>query len=426
MTQLNRKAAPDFKEIDSINFQLPQVSTLDNSIPYIEYNLGSQELIKIDLVFRAGTKYQSKPLQAAFTNSMLNEGTTHFNSLEIANKIDFYGAFLETDVNSDFATVSLYVLNKHLDDVLPMLKEVVTLSNFPEQEFEKKIKIKKQKFIINQEKVETLASMAYSNTVFKGTKYANHTTLDSFDKLTHQDCITFFENHYQMSEMDIFVAGKVDESVKKKINELFGKDSLTHTVPKFDVGINTYLPSFQFIEKAKAIQSSIRIGRPLISYDHPDYNKLKVMNTIFGGYFGSRLMANIREEKGYTYGIGSVVMAKENMGNLIIYTEVGTDVTQPALDEIRKEITLLQTKKVGEEELFKVKNYLLGSLLQNTDGVFEQLERYKTLYYYNLPNNYYSQYIDEVRATTSEEIITLANTYLNDLSFVIAGSQSVS
>ena len=86
----------------------------------------------------------------------------------------------------------------------------------------------------------------------------------------------------------------------------------------------------------------------------------------------------------------------------------------------------MQTEKVGEEELYKVKNYLLGSLLQNTDGVFDQLERYKTLYYFNLPNNYYSKYIEEVRATTPEEIITLANTYLNDLSFVVAGSQSVS
>lgn len=226
--------------------------------------------------------------------------------------------------------------------------------------------------------------------------------------------------------MDVFVAGKVDSKVKTRLNELFGQKPLTHSVPEFEIGKSEFSPSFQFIEKKEAIQSSIRIGSPLISYEHKDFTRLKVMNTIFGGYFGSRLMANIREEKGYTYGIGSVVMAKENMGNLIIYTEVGTDVTQATLDEIRKEIKLMQTEKVGEEELYKVKNYLLGSLLQNTDGVFDQLERYKTLYYFNLPNNYYSKYIEEVRATTPEEIITLANTYLNDLSFVVAGSQSVS
>jgi zinc protease len=426
MTELNRKTAPDFKEIDSINFQLPEISTLDNSIPYVEYNMGSQELIKIDLVFRAGVKFQSKPLQASMTSKMLREGTTNFNSLEIANKIDFYGAFLETDLNSDFATVSLYALNKQLDYVLPMLKEVVTLSNFPQKEFDKKINIKKQQYIIGQEKVETLASKAYSHDVFKGTKYANKTTIESFDELSHEDCISFFNEYYNLNEMDVFVAGKVDSKVKTRLNELFGQKPLTHSIPEFEIGKSEFSPSFQFIEKKEAIQSSIRIGSPLISYEHKDFNRLKVMNTIFGGYFGSRLMANIREEKGYTYGIGSVVMAKENMGNLIIYTEVGTDVTQATLDEIRKEIKLMQTEKVGEEELYKVKNYLLGSLLQNTDGVFDQLERYKTLYYFNLPNNYYSKYIEEVRATTPEEIITLANTYLNDLSFVVAGSQSVS
>jgi predicted Zn-dependent peptidase len=150
------------------------------------------------------------------------------------------------------------------------------------------------------------------------------------------------------------------------------------------------------------------------------------MNTIFGGYFGSRLMTNIREEKGYTYGIGSVIMAKENMGNMIIYTEVGADVTQAAINEIRKEIKDMQTNKVTEGELTKVKNYMLGSLLQNTDGPFDLLERYKTIYFYNLPNNYYDTYMTDIKSITSEEIINLANTYLNDLSFIVAGSQEVS
>lgn len=425
MNTLNRNTPPAFQEIDSINFKLPVITKLSNSIPYIEYNLGTQELIKIDLVFKAGVKYQQKPLQAQLTSQMLKEGTRNFNSLELANKIDFYGAFLETDVNSDFATISLYTLNKQLKHVLPVLKEIVFAANFPQNEFDKKIKIKKQQYLINQEKVETLASLAYSKLIYKGTKYANHTTLDSFDKITREDCVHFFKEHYNLNEMDIFVAGKVNTEVIELLDKEFGKEKLSDKSTKFQFGENSYSPTFQFVEKKEAIQSSIRIGRPIISYKHKDYNKLKVMNTIFGGYFGSRLMSNIREEKGYTYGIGSVMMAKENMGNLIIYTEVGKEVTQPAIDEIRKEIDRIQTEKVQNNELTKVKNYMLGSLLQNTDGVFEVLERYKTLYYYNLPNNYYSNFIKEVRATTSEEIINLANEYLNDLSFVIVGSETV-
>lgn len=426
MTKLDRTTAPAFHEIDSINFVLPTIKKLDNAIPYIEYNAGTEELVKIDFVFKAGTKYQNKSLVASMTNAMLKEGTNSFTSLEIANKIDFYGAFLETDINSDYATVTLYTLNKHLTKVLPVLKEILTEVSFPQAEFDKKIKIKKQKYLINLEKVETIASIGYSKQIFKGTQYENTVDVSSFDEITRQDCIDFFETYYNFGEMDIFVAGKVDSSVYELINSTFGSLKTPETTNSFNFGKNDYSPTFQFIEKKGAIQSCIRIGKPIINIEHPDYTKLKVMNTIFGGYFGSRLMANIREEKGYTYGIGSVVMAKENMGNMIIYTEVGTDVTQATIDEIRKEIKSMQTTKVTEEELTKVKNYMLGSLLQNTDGPFDLLERYKTLYFYNLPNNYYDTYMADIKSITPEEIINLANTYLNDLSFIVAGSEKVS
>ena len=426
MTKLDRTTAPAFHEIDSINFVLPTIKKLDNAIPYIEYNAGTEELVKIDFVFKAGTKYQNKSLVASMTNAMLKEGTNSFTSLEIANKIDFYGAFLETDINSDYATVTLYTLNKHLTKVLPVLTEILTEVSFPQAEFDKKIKIKKQKYLINLEKVETIASIGYSKQVFKGTQYENTVDVSSFDEITRQDCIDFFETYYNFGEMDIFVAGKVDSSVYELINSTFGSLKTPETINSFNFGKNDYSPTFQFIEKKGAIQSCIRIGKPIINIEHPDYTKLKVMNTIFGGYFGSRLMANIREEKGYTYGIGSVVMAKENMGNMIIYTEVGTDVTQATIDEIRKEIKSMQTIKVTEEELTKVKNYMLGSLLQNTDGPFDLLERYKTLYFYNLPNNYYDTYMADIKSITPEEIINLANTYLNDLSFIVAGSEKVS
>lgn len=426
MKNLDRTTAPAFHEIDSINFVLPEIKKLDNSIPYIEYNAGTEELVKIDFVFKAGTKYQNKALVASMTNAMLKEGTKNFSSLEIANKIDFYGAFLETEINSDFATVSLYSLNKHLSNVLPVLKEILTEVSFPQSEFDKKIKIKKQKYLINLEKVETIASIGYSKQIYKETQYENIVEESSFDEITRQDCIDFFNTFYNFGELDIFVAGKVDSSVFELINSTFGSLETPETSNKFEFEKNEHSPIFNFIEKKGAIQSCIRIGKPIINIDHPDYNKLKVVNTIFGGYFGSRLMANIREDKGYTYGIGSVIMAKENMGNMIIYTEVGTDVTQATLDEIRKEIKIIQTEKVTIEELTKVKNYLLGSLLKNTDGPFDLLERYKTIYFYNLPNNYYEQFIKDIRSITPEEIINLANTYLNDLSFIVAGSKEVS
>ncbi len=426
MTTLDRKLAPDFKEIEKINFSMPEKKELSNGIPFIEYNLGSQELIKIEFVFEAGSKYQEKPLVASFTNAMLKEGTSSKNSLEIANAVDYYGAFLETDINSDFATVSLYTLIKHLQNVLPIFQDILMNSVFPKEEFDKKLSIKKQKYIINQEKVETLSSKAYSENIFKGTKYEKKTSLASFDLISVEDCKQFYKERYNLGNATIFVAGKTNPEIYSTINELFGTSKINKEKIEFKASKSMYKPSIQFINKKDAIQSSFRIGKPIININHPNFTKLKVMNTLFGGYFGSRLMTNIREEKGYTYGIGSVLMSKIDFANFIIYTEVGKDVTQAALDEIRKEILTLQTEKVSEEELTKVKNYMLGRLLENTDGPFDMLERYKTLYYHNLPNNYYNQYIADIKSTTSEEITKLAQKYLYDLSIIVAGSEKVS
>lgn len=425
MEVLNRNIAPNFKEITDIGFQLPEQKKLSNGIPIFEYNLGSQELVKIEFVFEAGTKHQEKPLVASFANSMLKEGTNAKNSLQIANAIDYYGAFLETEINADFGTISLYTLNKHLDKVLPILKEILCDSIFPEKEFKQKLSIKKQKFIINQEKVETLASVEFSKLIYEGTRYAQHTELSSFDTISVDDCIQFYKKHYNLNNATVFVAGKIEANLHSQLENLFGKEDLSPKTDDFAIGSSTYNPSTHSIEKKDAIQTSFRIGKPTLGISHPDYTKLKVLNTIFGGYFGSRLMTNIREEKGYTYGIGSALISRMDASTFIIYTEVGSDVTQLALDEIRKEIKTLQQVPVSAEELKKVKNYMLGSLLQNTDGAFDMLERFKTIHFHNLPKNHYTQYMKEINATTSDDILKLAQTFFHDLTIVAAGSKKV-
>ena len=425
MEVLNRKKAPEFKEIADIGFQLPENKKLSNGIPVYEYNLGSQELVKIEFVFDAGTKHQKKPLVASFASSMLKEGTSKKSSLEIANSIDYYGAFLETEVNADFGTVCIYTLNKHVEKVLPILKEILTDSTFPDKEFEQKLSIKKQKFVINQEKVETLASVEFSKLIFQGTNYAQYAELSSFDNITAEDCRSFYTEFYNLNNATIFVAGKIEPNLFKQLEELFGSEKIEPNATKFSIGKSTYSPSHQTIEKLDAIQTSFRIGKPTIGITDPDFTKLKVLNTLFGGYFGSRLMTNIREEKGYTYGIGSVLMSRIDATSFLIYTEVGSDVTQLALDEIRKEIKVLQTELVSEEELKKVKNYMLGSLLQNTDGAFDMLEQFKTIHFHNLPDNHYTQYMIDINATTSDDILKLANTFFDDLTIVAAGSVKV-
>jgi len=155
------------------------------------------------------------------------------------------------------------------------------------------------------------------------------------------------------------------------------------------------------------------MGLPFINRSHPDFPAVQVLNTVLGGYFGSRLMNNIREDKGYTYGIGSGIAAYKQAAALFIATEVGTDVCKAATIEIEKEINLLKTDLVPAEELSLVRNYMLGSLLGSLENVFSHADKFKNLYFSGLDYEYYDRYTDVVKSITAGELLKLANEYLD-------------
>jgi predicted Zn-dependent peptidase len=169
-----------------------------------------------------------------------------------------------------------------------------------------------------------------------------------------------------------------------------------------------------FIEKPDAIQSAVRVGRLLFNKKDPDYFKFQVLNTVLGGYFGSRLMANIREDKGYTYGIGSGLASLVNGGYFFISTEVGVDVTNNTLSEIYKEIKLLREQPVNNEELETVRNYVLGQFLRSVDGPYSLADKFKAIWEFGLGYDYFENYFKAVKTITPKEIQELANKYLQE------------
>jgi predicted Zn-dependent peptidase len=401
----------------------PNSWKLNNEIPVYEYNLGSQDIIKIEFVFNAGTKYQPKSLIASTVKNLMKEGTEKYTSKEIADCIDFYGAFLETDLSNDRASVSLFCLNKYIDNVLPIVADVILNAKFPQNEIDGYLKRQKQNFIIGQEKVSTLASQAYVKNIFNESQYGQYATINDYDNITRDDCINFYKKHYTLANLEIFIAGKSTDFTQQLLNEHIGNIPAHGEKLSFNFKAPNFKPSNNFVKKEGAIQSAIRFGKPLFTINHPDFIAFQVLNTVLGGYFGSRLMTNIREDKGYTYGIGSGISSKQEMGNFIISTEVGSDVTQNAIDEIKKEIDILKETLVPEEELNVVKSYILGALLKNTDGPFDMLSRFQTIHFNNLSTSHYDNFINEVKAVTAEKLRELANEHLTDLSIIVAGSK---
>lgn len=409
---LNRTQAPDFKQVNHIEFIHPAKRVLDNGVPVFTIFSGEQDLVRIEFLFNNVNWNPEKPLQAIAVNALLNNGTNKLSAKEIAEKIDFYGAFFQTEYNQDQSTVTLYTLNKHLHSVLPIVKDVLSESQFPQKELDIYIQNQKQKLQVNLQKNDVLSRKEFSNALFGDTAYGVDIQLKHYDAVKQEDLVDYFKNAYAPNNCTIIVAGKFDDKGFELLNNEFGQNWTNGNAIKNSFSFNSPEKKTVYKEKAESLQSAIRIGQLSINRKHIDFAGLQILNTVLGGYFGSRLMTNIREDKGYTYGIGSGIVSLHNAGYFFIGTEVGADVCSDALNEIYKEIELLKTEAIGDEELSLVKNYMLGSMLGSLENVFSHADKFKNIYFSDLDYSYYENYISKVKSITADELLALANKYL--------------
>ncbi len=415
---LNRAQAPSFKTIDTINIIKANHTKFSNGIDFYSLSAGSQEIVKIEFIFKAGMYHQAASLIASSTNNLLEVGSKSYSANQISDGIDFYGSFLELHVEQDFAIVSLFSLNKYLNESLKFIEELIKYPIFPDDEFKLYITNKKQNHFINSQKGDVLVRRKFSQLLY-GEKHPYGLTVvdNDFDRINISEIKDFFSQYYTSNNCTIIASGNLPDSITETLNSFFGKKKWGQTndliLPKF-YSIETTKQQKHFIYKEDAIQSAIRVGRVLFNKTHPDYFKFQVLNAILGGYFGSRLMANIREDKGYTYGIGSGVVNLVNTGSFYISTEVGNNVTSETLKEIYKEIKILREKLVSVDELETVRNYILGQFLRSVDGPFALADKFKAIWEYNLDYTYFDLYFNAIKTVTPNDIIDLANKYLQE------------
>jgi len=412
---MNRKEAPAYQAIDHINLIKPEHTQLANGCNIYCFNSGDQELVRIEWVFGNLRFNPANPLLNLATNTMLTDGTKTLTAAQIADTIDFYGAFLQAEYGYDNSEVTLYSLNKHLHNTLPVIKDILTNSIFPEKELETFVRNQQQKLQVSLEKNDVVARRNFNKAIYGDSIYGYAGVADDYKTLQRDDLLAHYQQMYQPSNCTIIIAGKIEQETIDLLKDTFG-DSWTNTSKKPDTTqpeLTAASEHFYFTEKTDALQSAIRMGLPFINRTHPDFPSVQVLNTVLGGYFGSRLMANIREDKGYTYGIGSGMSSLKHAGAFFIATEVGADVCKSAVNEIEKEINILKTELIPQEELDLVRNYMLGSLLGSLENVFSHADKFKSLYFSGLDYDYYDRYTETIRAITSDDLIKLADKYLN-------------
>jgi len=420
---------PEIREIEKIEIALPVRSVMSNGVKLNVINAGEQEVVRMDIIFEAGKWRQMQNLQALFANRMLREGTNIYTSAQISEKLDFYGAWLELSTTMEYAYITLHSLNKYFPHTLAVIESLIKEPTFPEKELTTVVDTNRQQFLINSEKVDYIAQKNLMQSIFGANhpcgKYAE---LGDYSKINTEILKDFYARYYHSDNCSIYLSGKVTNEIIRLVEDAFGTTPFGN--PSHAISFETYPMERTklkriFIEKEDAMQSSIKLGAEMINRSHPDHLKMRVLLTLFGGYFGSRLMSNIREDKGYTYGISSGIAFYPQAGIFMVSTEADNEYVEPIIKEVYHEMDRLQNELIPEQELTMVKNYMLGETCRDYESPFSIAEAWIFIQTSHLKDDYYQHALEAIRSVNVNELRELACKHLSkeQLIEVVAGKK---
>lgn len=411
----DRKVAPPYVKTTSFDLITPKENKLSNGINLFFVPGGFQDVLKIELIFHAGRWFEEKWGAAYFTADLLSKGTKQKSSFEIAQLFDKYGAHLEISPGLDFVSISLYSLSKNLAPVLQLLIEILSEPIFTEKEFDQAKSVFIQNLKVNNEKTSFLATKLFRKNLFGETHpYGSELEETDVNALETKHLQKHFFDFFDSTK--VFVSGKIDSGNEGLILDTFtqwqrrkGAHNIHHTIQA--------QPQHQYLKKKESVQSSVRMGGRSILHSHPDYVPVIFVSHILGGYFGSRLMKNIREEKGLTYGISASIHSLKNDSYLVIGADVNKENVNLTFEEIRKELKILRTTNISFSELETTRNHFIGSLQSEITTPFAHADKIKTIKLFDLSPDYYQQMIIRIEKITPAEIIEISEMYFDESAF---------
>ncbi|WP_407524301.1 pitrilysin family protein [Lacibacter sp. MH-610] len=420
--QLNRKKAPLIKDATEFDLHLKpyQKIVLDNGVEVYAVNAGTQEVMSVELVFFAGNWYEQQNNVAAATNFLLKNGTRTKSAFQINEHFDYYGSHLSRGCYNETANIVLHCINRHLGTHLPVIAELITEAVYPQQELDIYRQNAKQRLSVNLKKCDFVAGRLIDEYVFgRNHPYGVYSNSADYDALNTEQLLAYYKEYYTHGRCVVFAGGLLPADFEKQLNQTIGQLPLNknHSKEIFHPLTPAVEKKYRIMNDEKGVQGAIRLAQPFPNRHHPDFQKVQVLNTLFGGFFGSRLMSNIREDKGYTYGIHSYILNHIATTAWMISTEAGRDVCEATINEVYHEMEELRNETVEAEELQLVKNYLIGTILGDLDGPFHIIGRWKNLILNGLDEHYFYSSVQTIKSISAEELKQLANKYLQPEKF---------
>lgn len=417
---LDRRTPPKAAEMEKILFPEAHIKRLDNGISVYMVPFGNEEVVELRCIFPAGRSFEQLPGQSSFTGKMIQEGTASYTGLEFARKLDQFGAFVHVESGYESTTVSLTSLTKHLHATLDLYRELIMVPAFPEKELHKLVERTIQHLDVEEQKTAYIARKEFNRLLFgQAHPYGRGSERSDIEALTLAHLVDFHQRNMNLVNATFIAVGRFDtDKLLAQLNNRFGSLKDTDLALKIDPETssakNLFHPpatGMHYFEKEDSMQATVRVGHRSFARSHPDYYRMQVVNTMLGGYFGSRLMKNIREDKGFTYGIGAAWLGLKYSGTFLIQTDVGNEYVRPTLDEIDHELRRLIVRGCSGEELRLVKNYMLGRSTSSRETPAQIANLMKNMLVNGMPFSTLDDKFDIIQSVTTEDVKALATQY---------------
>lgn len=403
---------PSIRIPERVDVPTARLATLGNGVRLYLLENHDQQVVRLSFVFGAGSSRQTTLFSATSAANLLSEGSDRFTARQIAEQLDFYGSYFDIAVDRDVVVVSFCALSKFVMPTLQTAEEILLRPSFPQQEFDSYRIKRRQRLEIERRKVDVRVREAFAAAMFGADHpYGISAPEAAYDTLTREAVVDFYRRHYTADNCFVVCSGDLSDEALAAIENICVQLPQSGDRSELIFPAMVQTPRVR-LEHAGAVQSAVRVGRMLFTRNHPDYVGMQVVATVLGGYFGSRLMRNLREERGYTYGVFAGMVNLDRAGYLAIATQVAEAAREDTLHQIYTEIERLRTEPISEQELSLVKNIMVGEMMRILDGPFGIVDVTIENVQCGTDNHAVERTVEAIRRCTPEDVQRLAEKYL--------------
>ncbi|MFA3782777.1 M16 family metallopeptidase [Melioribacteraceae bacterium 4301-Me] len=431
MNKLDRTKPPEI--INEIKFSLPEIENFDLSNGLNVYFVKKEKLpiTQILMLTSAGSKYDDNKLNGLshLTAALIDEGAGEFDALQLNNEIEKLGSIIKISSDKDFIYTSLLSLTDNIERSLYLFSKILIEPKLEPADFEREKKKKISKIIQLKDEPSYLADTVFEKILFNNSYYQLPVlgTETSAANIKLDDVQLFYQEYFSPTNSTLIVVSNLNSNtivdLLEKYFSCWKKEIKNNCDP---LQLNTKTKKAYLVHKDDLVQSEIRIGNLIYQKNNTEYLRQQILNTVLGGQFSSRLNLNLREKRGFTYGVSSAFNYMQSAANFEVSTAVKSENTAEAVAEILNELEKIR-EKITEEEVNFAKSYLIKRFPSRFETYSNISSNISVIITLNLDKNFLNDYLHNIKQLTTKEIITSARETIfpEESIIVVVGNRKV-